>query len=71
MFPLSFAIPGVGNFRKLIGRDTMYNSRPVYQNRVMGEIIFFKGTYYILCKVYSSAKPNYFDRQSLAILRRL
>ena len=43
VFPLSLTLPGKGKYRKMIGTNTTYSGRPVYNYTETGELIFFKG----------------------------
>ena len=48
VFPLSLTLPGKGVFRKLIGANTTYSGRPVYSHSDTGEMIFFRGEFWVI-----------------------
>ena len=48
MFPLSLTLPGKGEFKKIIGKDKTYSGRPVYNHTETGELIFFRGEFWVL-----------------------
>ena len=48
VFPLSLTLPGKGEFKKIIGKDKTYSGRPVYNHTETGELIFFRGEFWVL-----------------------
>ena len=52
VFPLSLTLPGKGKYRKLIGTNTTYSGRPVYNHTETGEMIFFRGECLLLLRIY-------------------